>query len=135
MNRLLSCKFNIDSGCVELKYSDGTMISINCTAVENEVADNKAVILEPQGVTNFLKLNDPHIVVFVLMCSEVTRYNRMVYRGDSPESIEERIKNDRIAFSNDKLSFADYTIDTDNKTLMEITDQVYKLYNSKINSL
>ena len=39
MNRLLSCKFNIDSGCVELKYSDGTMISINCTAVENEVAD------------------------------------------------------------------------------------------------
>lgn len=39
MNRLLTCKYNIDSGCVELKYSDGTMISINCTAVENEVAD------------------------------------------------------------------------------------------------
>lgn len=100
---------------------------------KNEVADNKAVILEPQGVTNFLKLNDPHIVVFVLMCSEVTRYNRMVYRGDSPTSIEERIKNDRIAFSSDKLSFADYTIDTDNKTLMEITDLVKELYDKKIN--
>mgnify|MGYP003301155888 CR=1 FL=1 len=102
---------------------------------KNEVADNKAVILEPQGVANFLKLNDPHIVVFVLMCSEVTRYNRMVYRGDLPESIEERIRNDRIAFSNDKLSFADYTIDTDDKTLMEITDLVYELYNNKINCL
>ncbi len=40
MKRLLSCEFNIDTACVELKYSDGSMISIDCTAVENEVADN-----------------------------------------------------------------------------------------------
>ncbi|WP_294769988.1 DUF6061 family protein, partial [uncultured Gemmiger sp.] len=25
---------------VELKFNDGSMIAINCTAVENEVADN-----------------------------------------------------------------------------------------------
>lgn len=36
-----SCEFNIDSGCVEICYSDGVMISIDCTAVENEVADNR----------------------------------------------------------------------------------------------
>lgn len=99
---------------------------------KNEVADNKAVILEPQGVSNFLKLNDPHIVVFVLMCSEVTRVNRMAYRGDKEESIKERINNDRIAFSEDKLSFADFTINTDDKTLMEITDLVKELYDKKI---
>ncbi len=40
MKHLLSCEFNIDTACVELKYSDGSMISIDCTAVENEVADN-----------------------------------------------------------------------------------------------
>ncbi|MCQ2474936.1 MAG: DUF6061 family protein [Clostridia bacterium] len=40
MNTLLSCEFNIDTACVELKYSDGTMISIDTIAVENEVADN-----------------------------------------------------------------------------------------------
>ncbi len=40
MKQLLSCEFNIDTACVELKYSDGSMISIDCTAVENEVADN-----------------------------------------------------------------------------------------------
>ncbi len=40
MKHLLSCEFNIDTACVELKYSDGSMISIDCTAVENEVVDN-----------------------------------------------------------------------------------------------
>ena len=38
--KILSCEFNIDTACVELRYSDGTLIAIDCTAVENEVADN-----------------------------------------------------------------------------------------------
>ena len=40
MAPLLYCEFNIDTTCVELKFSDGSMISINCTAVEDEVAKN-----------------------------------------------------------------------------------------------
>lgn len=40
MNRLLSCEFNFDTVCVELKFSDGTLIAIDTIAVENEVADN-----------------------------------------------------------------------------------------------
>lgn len=40
MNTLISCEFNIDTACVELKYADGTTISIDTIAVENEVADN-----------------------------------------------------------------------------------------------
>lgn len=40
MKKLLSCAFNMDSGCVKLKFNNGSMIAINCTAVENEVADN-----------------------------------------------------------------------------------------------
>ena len=40
MKTLLSCEFNMDTGCVELRYSDGPMISINCTAVEDEVANS-----------------------------------------------------------------------------------------------
>lgn len=40
MKTLLPCEFNMDTGCVELRYSDGSMISINCTAVEDEVADS-----------------------------------------------------------------------------------------------
>ena len=38
--KILYCEFNIDTACVELKLADGTLISIDCTAVENEVADN-----------------------------------------------------------------------------------------------
>ena len=40
MKRLISCEFNMDTACVELKYSDGSMIAIDTIAVENEVADN-----------------------------------------------------------------------------------------------
>ena len=40
MKKLLSCVFNMDTVCVELRFSDGSMISIDTIAVENEVADN-----------------------------------------------------------------------------------------------
>lgn len=30
----------MDTACVELKYSDGIMVSIDTIAVENEIADN-----------------------------------------------------------------------------------------------
>ncbi len=40
MKQLLSCKFNMDIAYVELKFADGSMISIDCTAVEDEVAKN-----------------------------------------------------------------------------------------------
>ena len=39
MKRLISCEFNMDTACVELKCSDGSMIAIDTIAVENEVAD------------------------------------------------------------------------------------------------
>jgi len=41
MKQLISCEFNIDTACVELKYSDDSMISINCTVVEDEVANSR----------------------------------------------------------------------------------------------
>ena len=39
MKRLISCRFNMDTACVELTFSDGSMISIDTIAVENEFAD------------------------------------------------------------------------------------------------
>ena len=38
--KLLSCKFNMDNACVELKFVDGSIIAIDTIAVENMVADN-----------------------------------------------------------------------------------------------
>lgn len=55
MKRLLSCEFNFDTVCVELKFSDGTMIAIDTIAVENEVADNMYHRSEP----DYLIYNNP----------------------------------------------------------------------------
>ena len=40
MKKLISCEFNMDTACVELKFIDGSMIAIDTIAVENEVTDN-----------------------------------------------------------------------------------------------
>ena len=33
MDRLISCEFNMDNACVELKFLDGSMIAIDTIAV------------------------------------------------------------------------------------------------------
>lgn len=40
MEHLISCELNMDTACVELIFANGSMISIDTIAVENEVADN-----------------------------------------------------------------------------------------------
>ena len=38
--KVFSCAFNIDTACVEVRFVDGSMISVDCTLVEAEVARN-----------------------------------------------------------------------------------------------
>jgi len=40
MKKLISCEYNFDNCCVELKFTDGSMIAIDTIAIENEVARN-----------------------------------------------------------------------------------------------
>ena len=55
MRKILSCEFNLDTACVELRLDDGTLLSIDCTAVENEVADNRF----QRSELDYLIYNDP----------------------------------------------------------------------------
>ena len=55
MKRLLSCRFNFNTVCVELKFSDCTRIAIDTIAVENEVADN----MYQRSELDYLIYNDP----------------------------------------------------------------------------
>ena len=55
MDRLISCEFNMDNACVELKFLDGSMIAIDTIAVENEVADN----MYQRSELDYLIYNDP----------------------------------------------------------------------------
>ena len=69
MKRLLSCEFNMDTACVELKFANGSMIAIDTIAVENEVADN----IYQRSELDWLIYNDP------------TAYADLVLNGD-PET-------------------------------------------------
>ena len=40
MGKILSCKFNLNTACVELCLAGGTLLSIDCMAVENELANS-----------------------------------------------------------------------------------------------
>ncbi|MBR4049640.1 MAG: hypothetical protein IKK09_04015 [Clostridia bacterium] len=55
MKKLISCEFNFDTVCVELKFSDGSMIAIDTIAVENEIADN----MYQRSELDYLIYNDP----------------------------------------------------------------------------
>ena len=55
MKKLVSCVFNMDTACIELKFSDGSMIAIDTIAVENEVADN----IYLRSELDYLIYNDP----------------------------------------------------------------------------
>ena len=55
MKNLISCEFNMDAASVELRYSDGSICSIDCIAVENEVADNRF----ERSELDYLIYNDP----------------------------------------------------------------------------
>ena len=51
MEKLISCAFNIDTACVELHFTDGSIYSINCTAVENEgsLLSVSTIVLRSEG--------------------------------------------------------------------------------------
>ena len=53
--KIMSCNFNMDTGCVELKFFDGSMLSIDCTVVENEIAGN----MYQRAELDYLIYNDP----------------------------------------------------------------------------
>ena len=74
MKRLLSCEFNFDTVCVELKFSDGTMIVIDTIAVENEVADN----IYQRSELDYLIYNDPVAYAELILNGNPEAYLKVV---------------------------------------------------------
>ena len=70
MKNIQSCEFNMDTGCVELRFQDGSMISIDCTAVENEVADNRF----QRSELDYLIYNDPLAYADLILNGDVEAY-------------------------------------------------------------
>ncbi len=70
MSKLRSCEFNMDTTCVELRYIDGTMISIDVVGVENEVAEN----LYQKSELDYLIYNDPLGYADLILNGDPVRY-------------------------------------------------------------
>ena len=72
--KLLSCVFNMDTACVELKFDDGSMIAIDTIAAENEVADNMYQRLE----LDYLIYNDPVAYAELILRGDPEKYLKAV---------------------------------------------------------
>ena len=76
MDRLISCEFNMDNACVELKFANGSMIAIDAIAVENEIADN----MYQRSELDWLLYNKPLDYAQLVLGGDLERYVK-----DTPE--------------------------------------------------
>ena len=72
--KILSCAFNMDTACVELKFNDGSMIAIDTIAVENEVADN----MYQRSELDYLIYNDPVAYAELILNGDPETYLKVV---------------------------------------------------------
>jgi hypothetical protein len=74
MKNKVTCTFNIDTGCVEVQMSNGTRLSIDCTSVENELADN----MYQRRELDYLIYNDPAAYADLILNGDPEKYLREV---------------------------------------------------------
>lgn len=74
MKRLISCAFNIDTASVELKYTDGSTVSIYCPAVEDEIAEN----MYQRSELDYLVYNDPLAYADLILNGDPEAYLKAV---------------------------------------------------------
>jgi len=74
MKKLLTCAFNMDTACVELRFSDGSLFSIDTIAVENEVADN----MYQRSELDYLRYNDPVVYADLILNGDPEAYLKVV---------------------------------------------------------
>ena len=69
-----ACKFNMDTGCVELLLRDGRKIFINCTGVE----DALNVTMVQRSELDYLIYNDPLAYADLILNGEPEKYLKNV---------------------------------------------------------
>ena len=74
MRKILSCEFNLNTACMELRLDDGTLLSIDCTAVENEAANS----MYQRSELDWLIYNDPLAYAELILNGEPELYLRAV---------------------------------------------------------
>ena len=104
-------------------------------STKDQIADNRSVVIDLEGLKSYSSLNDKRIVTFYLSTSEDVRYKRMLERGDSEKDAIRRIENDRRIFAANQIPNVDFRIDSENKTIEQVADEVYRLYCKKMKAI
>ena len=97
-------------------------------STKDQIADNRSVVIDLQGLKSYSALNDKRIVTFYLSTSEDVRFKRMLERGDSEADAHRRIENDRKIFADNQIPPVNFRIDSENKNIEQVADEVYRLY-------
>lgn len=95
---------------------------------KKEIASDKVVVVDPNGLKSFMSLGDPSIITFHLMASPQTRKERMIGRGDDEKTIASRLANDLFEFAPGAVMGTDYVIKTDCRPLDDIVSEIYERY-------
>ena len=70
MNKLLSCRYNMDTNRVEARFADGSAVAIDCTAIEDEYGNTTAQRAE----LDWLLYNKPLEYTQLVLGREIERY-------------------------------------------------------------
>lgn len=97
-----------------------------------DAGDNKVLIVDMNGANVFYECLRSKVTIFFLAASTEIRQKRMILRGDHEEDIKKRLAEDANVFVPEKLFHIDYIIDTKDKNLEELAQEIYTLYISKI---
>lgn len=97
-----------------------------------ELADNKVLIVDPNGLKSFTRLKDPRVVSFFMFATKDTRRIRMLKRGDRIEDAIKRIATDDQKFNETAKETCDFLIDSEKQSIKKVALEVYELYASKL---
>ena len=97
-------------------------------STKDQIMANRCVVIDPAGLRAYIALNDPTIVTFFLESNEETRFKRMLLRGDKEEDAKKRITHDRLAFRPENIADVDFHINSETRSVEEVTDDVYNKY-------
>ena len=70
MNKLLTCRYNMDTARVEARFADGSAVAIDCTAIEDEYGNTPAHRAE----LDWLLYNKPLEYAQMVLSGEMERY-------------------------------------------------------------
>ena len=94
----------------------------------NDIAPDRVVILEPNGLKEYVAKAKDKIKIVYLESTEETRRKRMIERRDQINVINQRLKGDRLHFNDEIKKLADWVVDSETQTVTEVAEQVLELY-------